>query len=128
MLVAFGVFGIVILILYSVSPISPNTMYISSNLFPIIVNTSAYTPSQAPYTLYVFNGIKQVNGTECISNVQLTQYVFNYTTQKYQMVWNENITDPSQVYNIYHKVSEYGFPTKVPSGYAPICPSVIENR
>jgi hypothetical protein len=111
---------------YYLSTIPPNPMYISSKLFPIIVNTSTYKPSQAPYTVYIFNGIDQVNDTECISNVQLTHYVFNYTTQKYQMVWSEAITDPTQVYSTYNKLKNV-FPIASPSGYAPLCPSVTEN-
>jgi len=104
----------------------PNTMYVSSRLFPVIVNTSNYVSSQSPYTVYVFNGIKQANNTECISNVQIYRYVFNYTIQKYQMAWNECITDPSQVYNIYNKV-KYMFPIATPNGYAPLCPSIVTN-
>jgi len=103
-----------------------NHMYVSSKIFPIIVNTSGYAPSQSPYTVYVFNGIKQANNTECILNVQIYRYVFNYTIQKYQIAWNEYITNPSQVYNIYNKV-KYMFPIASPNGYAPLCPNIVNS-
>jgi len=109
---------------YRMITMPPNPMYISSSLFPIIANTSSYASSQSPYTLYVFNGIKQTNNTECISDVQISRYVFNYTIQKYQMAWNESITDPSQVYNIYNKV-KYMLPIASPNGYAPLCPNIV---
>ena len=105
----------------------PKPMYVSSRLFPIIVNTSSYAPSQSPYTVYTFNGIKQANNTECISNVQISMYVFNYTIQKYQMAWNESITDPTQVYEAYNKIKSYynAFPIASPNGYAPLCPNIV---
>jgi len=119
-----AVIGFLSLFIYHEITMPPNPMYISSNLFPIIVNTSSYASSKSPYTVYVFNGIKQANNTECISNVQISRYVFNYTIQKYQMAWSESITDPSQVYNIYNKV-KYMFPIASPNGYAPLCPNIV---
>jgi hypothetical protein len=122
-----AVIGFLSLFIYHEITMPPNPMYISSNLFPIIVNTSSYASSQSPYTVYVFNGIKQANNTECISNVQISRYVFNYTIQKYQMAWNESITDPSQVYEAYNKIKSYynAFPISSPNGYAPLCPNIV---
>ena len=120
--------GILVLSLYSyyeiIMPSRP--MYISSNLFPIIVNTSNYTSSQSQYAVYVFNGIKQANNTECISNVKIYIYAFNYTIQKYQMVWNETVTNPTQVHNIYNNVS-YIIPITSPKRYVSLCQSVMNN-
>jgi len=126
--VIFLALAIVALSLFSYRMITmpPNPMYISSSLFPIIVNTSSYVPSQSPYTVYAFNGIKQANNTECISNVQISRYVFNYTIQRYQMAWNESITDPSQVYEAYNKIRYYNaFSIASPNGYAPLCPNIV---
>jgi len=116
------------LVLYHIYTMPPNPIYISSKLFPIIVNTSYNTSyistNKNSYNVYIFNGIKQANGTECISNVQISRYVFNYTIQRYQIAWNETITDPTQVYNAYNKV-KYIFPIISPSGYAPLCPNIV---
>jgi len=116
------------LVSYHLYTMPPSPMYISSKLFPIIVNTS-YNNSyiltnKNSYNVYIFNGIKQANETECISNVQISKYVFNYTIQRYQMAWNETITDPTQVYNAYNKV-KYIFPIVSPNGYAPLCPDIV---
>jgi len=121
--IAFVVFFLVLFSYYVITK-PPNPMYISSNLFPIIVNTSSYASSQSPYTVYVFNGIKQTNNTECISNVQISKYVFNYTIQRYQMAWNETITDPTQIYSVYNNI-KYIFPIASPNGYAPLCPNIV---
>jgi len=124
----FIALGLLVLSLFSYYEIlmPSRPMYISSNLFPIIVNTSNYTSSQSQYAVYVFNGIKQANNTECISNVKIYTYAFNYTSQKYQMVWNESVTNPTQVHNIYNNVS-YIIPITSPKRYASLCQSVINN-
>jgi len=124
----FITLGIIVLSLFSYYEIlmPSRPMYISSNLFPIIVNTSNYTSSQSQYAVYVFNGIKQANNTECISNVKIYTYAFNYTIKKYQMVWNETVTDPTQVHNIYNNVS-YIIPITSPKRYVSLCQSVMNN-
>ena len=124
----FIALGILALSLYSyyeiILPSRP--MYISLNLFPIIVNTSNYTSSRTQYAVYIFNGTKLANNTECISNVKIYIYAFNYTSQKYQMVWSETITNPTQVHNIYNNV-RYIIPITSPKRYVSLCKSIINN-
>jgi len=123
--ILFIALGVFVLSLFSyyyiIMPSRP--MYISSNLFPIIVNTSNYTSSQSQYAVYVFNGMKQANNTKCISNVKIYIYAFNYTIQRYQMVWNETVTDPTQVHNIYNNVS-YIIPITSPKRYTSLCQNI----
>jgi len=123
--ILFIALGVFVLSLFSyyyiIMPSRP--MYISSNLFPIIVNTSNYTSSQSQYAVYVFNGMKQANNTECISNVKIYIYAFNYTIQRYQMVWNETVTDPTQVHNIYNNMS-YIIPITSPKRYTSLCQNI----
>jgi len=123
--IALGIFVLSLFSYYEIL-IPSRPMYISSNLFPIIVNTSNYTSSQSQYAVYVFNGIKQANNTECISNVKIYTYAFNYTSQKYQIVWNETVADPTQVHNIYNNVS-YIIPITSPKRYVSLCQSNINN-
>jgi len=113
-------------LLYGISITSSRQSSNYRNTFPIIVNTSKYVPSQSPYTVYIFNGVQQINGTACISSVQINQYIFNYTTQKYQLISNETVTNRTQLYRIYDEVSNY-VATDMPGGYALLCLNIVNS-
>ena len=111
-------------LLYGLSITSARQVSNYRNTFPIIVNTSKYVPSQSSYTIYIFNGVQQINGTACISSVQIDQYMFNYATQKYQLISNKTITNRTQLYRIYDEVSNY-VATDMPGDYALLCPNIV---
>jgi len=117
--------GILIYVIYLIiNQILPpsKTLYITSNHFPIDVQSPDYPLNDSTY---IFYGIPQANGTECISSAKIVTYIFNYTTQslspKPQIT---NVTNPKEVANLYYNAL-LNFMFTIPKGYTLLCPNII---
>jgi len=102
------------------------TLYLSSNMFPLKANGSIkYNP-----VIFSFNGVPLANGTECINTVEI--YPFNYTTQKYSSS-PLTVTNSTEIAKIYYNVGleyhMYGFSKQIqiPQNSTLLCPSVIKS-
>jgi len=101
------------------------TLYLSSNMFPLKANGSIkYNP-----VIFSFNGVPLANGTECINSVKI--YPFNYTTQKYSSS-PLSVTNSTEIAKIYYNVGMeyhmYGFnkEIQIPQNSTLLCPSVVK--
>jgi len=99
---------------------STHTAYLSSTLFPLKVNINNYFITPNPVE-YVFYGIPQSNGTECISTVGISS--FNYISQNFSKS-QTLITNPKGVADAYY-TSEAYLNVTIPNGYTLLCPNII---
>ena len=117
--------GILIYVVYLGinSLVSPHkTLYITSDHFPIDVQSPYYPMND---TTYIFYGTPQPNGTECISSAKIITYHFNYTTQSLSPTPQiTNITDPKRVANLYYSLP-INFMFTIPKRYTLLCPNII---
>jgi len=102
------------------------TLYLSSNMFPLKANGSIkYNP-----VIFSFNGVPLANGTECINTVEI--YPFNYTTQKYSSS-PLSVTNSTEIAKIYynvgigHYIGGFNEQIQIPSNSTLLCPSVVKS-
>jgi len=111
---------------FDLMTITPSqTLYLSSNLFPIQANGLI---NNRP-AIFSFNGVPLANGTECISYVQI--YSFNYTAQNYHSQ-SLTISNPVEIAKIYynvgleHHMDGFNNQIEIPQNSTLLCPSIIK--
>jgi len=104
----------------------PQTVYLSSNQFPIIAYGSY---KNVTFTEFIFYGTPQPNRTECMSGIADYPLIFNSTNMSISSIQLINTTNPEKVEELYNYTKIYYYfginTTQKAHDYTLLCPNIV---